>query len=478
MLKILSKKLKRQLRLLEYLFEGDCYRFNDLENLLGCSAKTLRNDLLDIHSYASDIKIKMTRGEGVKATILPHVTEDYIYHVIKQESMEYRYLEAILLHKFKNYLELADYLFISESTLRRIVDKINPMLHRYGMKVQALIKLTGNDQIITEMTVQFLMEKYHYFEDAFPENFRSLILQLIQAFIEENGLEPQFTHLEPQEEKLFYFWVASRILLLQNEESISSTSKKQKKFRYEQLSVKRLRLPKTNDLINEQLATYIFDKPFVHQLFDIESASMKNPIILALNNFIKEVEEKYGIICEDKQRIFRKVSILLQQNTVPFTVYYKKNSLFFKNNHSEMKEIQLRFWNKMKHAMHNHSILLNDFEGFTTTVFTEILLYWPVLLKMFEENKQVRALVVTNATLKYDDYLLSNLEHQLGNRFEFILRKNKTISQALINYENYDCIISNISIDKSYNIPVFGISVFPKAREINNLIHFYQELLA
>lgn len=116
MLKILSKKLKRQLKLLEYLFEGDTYRFNDLENLLGCSAKTLRNDLLDIHSYANDIKIQMTREEGVKATILPHVTEDYIYQVIKHESIEYRYLEAVLLHKFKNYLELADYLFISEST--------------------------------------------------------------------------------------------------------------------------------------------------------------------------------------------------------------------------------------------------------------------------------------------------------------------------------------------------------------------------
>jgi len=478
MLKILSKKLKRQLKLLEYLFEGNTYRFNDLENLLGCSAKTLRNDLLDLNSYASDITIQMTREEGVKATILPHVTEDYIYQVIKQESIEYRYLEAILLHKFKNYLELADYLFISESTLRRIVDKINPMLQSFDLKVQALIKLVGNDQIITEMTVQFLMEKYHYFEDAFPATFRLIVTQLAQEFVEENNLQQTLISLEPQEKKIFHFWIASRILLLQNDSALVSNSKKTKKFKYEILTTKQLHLPKKNELINDHLARFIFDQPFIFQLFDIDTSNQKNPIILALDSFIKEVEEKYGIVCEDKTKIFHKITILLQQNTVPFSINYQKHSLFLKNTHSEMNKIQLRLWNKLKHYVHTHNILLNDFEEFATTVFTEILLYWPDLIKKFEDNKHVRALVITNSTLKYDDYLLSKLEHQLGNQYEFVVKNNKVLSQDLINYENFDCIISNITIDKTYNIPIFGISVFPKTREIHNLINFYQELLA
>ena len=143
-----------------------------------------------------------------------------------------------------------------------------------------------------------------------------------------------------------------------------------------------------------------------------------------------------------------------------------------------MNKIQLRLWNKLKHYVHTHNILLNDFEEFATTMFTEILLYWPDLIKKFEDNKQVRALVITNSTLKYDAYLLSKLEQQLGNHFEFVARNNKVLSQDLINYENFDCIISNITIDKTYNIPIFGVSVFPKTREIHNLINFYQELLA
>lgn len=54
MLNILSKKMKRQLLLLELLFEGETYRFQDLESQLKCSSKTLRNDLMDIDSYAKE----------------------------------------------------------------------------------------------------------------------------------------------------------------------------------------------------------------------------------------------------------------------------------------------------------------------------------------------------------------------------------------------------------------------------------------
>ena len=38
-----------------------------------------------------------------------------------------------------------------------------------------------------------------------------------------------------------------------------------------------------------------------------------------------------------------------------------------------------------------------------------------------------------------------------------------------------DCIITNVMIDDETNIPVFGISLFPNQREIQNLLHFYQK---
>ena len=106
MLNILSKKMKRQLLLLELLFEGETYRFQDLESQLKCSSKTLRNDLMDIDSYAKEINIHTDRENGIFAEIAPHVTEEYIYRIIMNESIEYQVLEAIVLNKYTNYLEV------------------------------------------------------------------------------------------------------------------------------------------------------------------------------------------------------------------------------------------------------------------------------------------------------------------------------------------------------------------------------------
>ncbi|MBF8807077.1 MAG: helix-turn-helix domain-containing protein [Enterococcus lacertideformus] len=96
MLDILSKKMKRQLLLLELLFEGETHRFQDLEQQLKCSSKTLRNDLMDIDSYATEIKVHTERENGVFAEIAPHVTEEYIYRISFFRINRIKYVHELL----------------------------------------------------------------------------------------------------------------------------------------------------------------------------------------------------------------------------------------------------------------------------------------------------------------------------------------------------------------------------------------------
>ncbi|WP_154065040.1 helix-turn-helix domain-containing protein, partial [Enterococcus durans] len=167
MFDILSNKLKRQLHLLELLFEKENYRFQDIEKKLACSAKTVRNDLNDIISYAKEIHIQMDRDIGVTVTIAPHITEDYIYRTILKESIEFRFLEAILLNHYGSYLELCEELFISESTLRRIVKKINQVLKKHQLTIRGLIKIIGKKETITQLMACLFQEKYTCLEEVF-----------------------------------------------------------------------------------------------------------------------------------------------------------------------------------------------------------------------------------------------------------------------------------------------------------------------
>ncbi|MBX4224179.1 helix-turn-helix domain-containing protein, partial [Enterococcus faecium] len=61
MLNLLSKKLQRQLNLLEILFEEERCRLSQLEKRLASSGKTLRNDFIEINTYSSDIQIVTDR---------------------------------------------------------------------------------------------------------------------------------------------------------------------------------------------------------------------------------------------------------------------------------------------------------------------------------------------------------------------------------------------------------------------------------
>ncbi|OTP12193.1 hypothetical protein A5844_000409 [Enterococcus sp. 10A9_DIV0425] len=479
MLNMLSKKLKRQLKLLERLFEGGSYRFADLEKILNCSSKTIKNDLLDIQSYANGINVKMDRKDGISVTILPHVTEDYIYQIIMNESIEYRYLEVILLNNYSDYLELADYLFVSESTLRRMAEKINGAIQKYGLEIQRLVKMTGDDQTITALTVQFLMEKYQHFENAFSPSVCQLTYYLIQTFIFENNLEERAADLDPKEEQTLFFMVASKIVQIENGIEWNREINKDYSLTFKKVVEIGATLPISNKILTEKMLKNIFEQPFLIWLFELESASLKKKdlTIQSVAEFIDELENEYQMVCEEKKRILRKINMTIQQRILPFTILYEKNQSIFKNIQPEIEKLRLKLKYRINKNKRAQLIKKQFIDHFTKNIVEDILLYWPELLREIEKNKQVRALVVTNSPSKYNSYLIKKLEHQLGNRYEFIIKRTGPLSQHLIQRENIDCIISNLTLNPRFSVPIFGISIFPNTREIHNLIHFHQQLL-
>lgn len=318
-LTLLSKKLQRQLRLLEILFEGKKYRFGDLEVLLDCSSKTLRNDLADINSYANGIRILSDRESGVTALISPHITEDYIYRIVMEESLEFRYLEAVLLKNYDNYFALAEDLYVSESTLRRIADKVKPLLKKYQLNIQGLTKLTGDNQTITELTIQFLSEKYHYFENAFPTTFCQWVQQFVADFLVENDLTKKAATLDSEDWQTLYFLVASRVL--QAENGPIEERKQEQQFQFEKISGKNTALPLTGKKLTTTVLNHIFEPAMIQMALDIIDIEMlpekDQKIISGFSSFIDQLEHKYQILNEDKEKVIQKINKRLNQQAIP-----------------------------------------------------------------------------------------------------------------------------------------------------------------
>ncbi|EMF0617906.1 hypothetical protein G9L34_002838, partial [Enterococcus hirae] len=113
-------------------------------------------------------------------------------------------------------------------------------------------------------------------------------------------------------------------------------------------------------------------------------------------------------------------------------------------------------------------------DEFTRKLVALLLVYWHDLLKKIETSKQIRALIVTNSE-QYASYIIAKLELYLGGRYRFVASKTPVVTDQMLHKENYDCIVSNTMLNRQFNIPIFGISIYPKSREIQNLIFFYQQ---
>lgn len=274
------KKLQRQLNLLEILFEEERCRLSQLEKRLASSGKTLRNDFIEINTYSSDIQIVTDRDAGVTAIFSPAFTKDHIYQIVISQSTEYKYLETILLHPKENYLELAEYLFISESTLRRIVKKTQSKLKKYDLRIKGLTRIVGEGQVIDGLTARLLMEKYPSPASIFNRSFSEAIYDVVILFLKENQLY-EVAKNDPKTLCFLHFFIACRIQRF-NKNKMEMEQKKISCFTFSFLEKNHLShfsLP-----WEEKIWQWIFDTEVIHTALKIRNASEQRKYHFCISN--------------------------------------------------------------------------------------------------------------------------------------------------------------------------------------------------
>lgn len=459
MFDILSNKLKRQLHLLELLFEKENYRFQDIEKKLDCSAKTVRNDLNDIILYAKEIHIQMDRDVGVTVTIAPHITEDYIYRTILKESIEFRFLEAILLNHYGSYLELCEELFISESTLRRIVKKINQVLKKHQLTIRGLIKIIGKKETITQLMACLFQEKYTCLEEVFSPT----ICQKSRLFLTELGmyhqLQERILQLDQKENDLLLFYIASTLTQYEGVAEQEREESGKDKVTWD-------------NWYKEQIEQMIHH-PFLRKILRLDQQMMheKTSHIRAIIDLaITYLEIKYQILCTDRTDVIERVAYGSTGRQECSYILYDRYRIFFQQSHPFIKSIQVEL---EKYLIREEKADEVDSEMLEKLV-TWLVFHWPAVIKEREVGKQVKALLVMDG-IHHADYIVGKLKLYLGNRYRFIKNDLGCLSDQARLKNTYDCIISTVALSQSSDIPVFGISVMPRTREIHNLIRFHQQ---
>ncbi|WP_314060980.1 helix-turn-helix domain-containing protein [uncultured Vagococcus sp.] len=144
MVNLMNKTDFQKLSLLKQAFQtGPNATIDSLAAHLEVSTKTTNRYLTelqaDCHSLFPDNQFLLDKqNKSIQITVAPNLSPHYIIdrlHVMYTErSIDYQIIDALLLKKYTNINQLADALFLSPSSLYRILYRLEPFIQKFGMK--------------------------------------------------------------------------------------------------------------------------------------------------------------------------------------------------------------------------------------------------------------------------------------------------------------------------------------------------------
>lgn len=198
MREILSKHTLRQLKLLEFLDKSTqgWILLKDISDYLKVPIRTIHSDIREINTYINPIYIKSSPS-GVRLTMPPNYSERFLYKKILEKSRRFKIIESVFMNEEETVESLSEKLYISVSSLKRMIKEINQVLIKEGFSIRGRpLSILGDEQKLIQFMSYYFNERYFFEEEFMTSHQKDLIIQLINNVLKETGKEIYFPNLK------------------------------------------------------------------------------------------------------------------------------------------------------------------------------------------------------------------------------------------------------------------------------------------
>ena len=211
MRELLSYRDLRHLRLVEILnLQREMIQLKEISKMLDVPIRTIHSDIRNLNYYIAPFFI-LTTSAGVILEIPENYSIRYIYKKILENSLEFRLLQYVFLNEEKTIKELSKEFFISESTIKRLIKRINKILIKENIEISTSpVNMTGNERKITQFMSSYYNELYFQFDFVSVEE-RKLIEKLVQSVFDDEKIELHFNQL-----KKYTTWIYVNLVRMKN----------------------------------------------------------------------------------------------------------------------------------------------------------------------------------------------------------------------------------------------------------------------
>lgn len=472
---ILSKKDLRQLEILELLLDLKWRYLNDISQTLGIKYSTLRKDIEEINDFIYPAVINTARDNGANLSIPNTLSKSYIYLTLLNKSLEFQILEEIFFHEYSNMLELADHFYISESTLKRIVKRMNTNFKKIAIEIQIGkdLKLKGNIQSIINMMLSLIREKYNCLEDKFSDNEISFVQKVIKEFFEENSTFFNYKRLSYSKINQIETHMLVVIQYKKIYGDIHLTHHKVATYLNFKTDMKTLHF---NTKLSQKDLEHIFVN-YIDYIYSDDTKILdllaKIPDIDYLNKEIREmltfISTHLDLPCPNINQIsFSLISDLVIASQPRF-ILLDKDKDFFKQLPIAYQDLTIFLKNLFK------DIGLTSERNIEKISFLDLIILWDNLaLKLEQMVPKLTAGIFLDAKLKGLEFFKKFLERYFKDKFEFVIITNENLTK--IDKLNLTCIITDFPEVENIigsSVPIITMSYSPSPTDLEKLIDFY-----
>lgn len=483
---VLEANERRRLEVLEYLYSSDDWiPLKELAKKTGSSERILKQDMIQMREYYS-IEILQTSHRGIRLVFPPNYSIDDIYRTILKNSTAFNFIEKLIYDDNKTVFELADELFISSSTLFRIIKKLNVSLRKYYVQIQThpCKIISENEDTIRYFYLNYFSERYSSFEWPHKMINQEIYEQLLLLLMKENNITLDIADFNRLKQ-----WTVIPFIRTQQGHYTEITSSKYSKMipdfsKFQpvlEMIERTLGIPLDKDFLEQIFSVFInnnfaltFDSlledtqtdPFVEKSISVHRTllhNLSNQIEIPIPNRNHLIKEMYNIT----HFVFKSKS----GHYLPSFILFDQKKFFIQSIEELFPDFIKEAFATLKRYEKKMDLTYNESAQYE--ILYTLIIHWEHLIpELYKRKEKVHLLIVSSFDLEHAKMIQDLLHHYFKEEISTEIYEKPVFSLEDVKEQPHDILVTTFTIPLNNLVDVGNyicIQNMPTKRNIHAL---------
>lgn len=475
-----SSELRRLQIALNLYDKDDWMTIPDLAKKMNVSIRILKYDLHNFNTVFDDFTLE-TSHHGVRLIFHKDKSLKTLFNNVLVQSTPFQLLETIFFNEHYSTFELADHLFVSPSTLYRMIDHINTRLEQYDFQIMTNpCRFSGDEYAIRSFFINLFYEKYTQLDWVYKD-YEDEIENLVYFILEVIDFEVDFA--------LFNIYILTTtvnfIRFKQNHLLLMDESHFNTAELLDLIEEQADALPYFEEnlkiVFNLELLKELF-LPIVYKEFSISQERLEQKMRVdktlaksaqSLSQLLDELSERHHLPLINKDEIiFGLMNAAATKKFDPRAgfILHDRNQHFIDVVFHEFPE----FYKDLRKGIHTFLKIRGlslDEENIIYLMYIAYADWKGLTLNLRKAHEKIKILVISNRHPKHSNMIKEFIDYELSDHLEIDIFDDIKISKTILEKLEYDFIIANFPLPILESKNCLCIENIPTFQDLQKIRH-------